>query len=466
MVNRSLGADIYYPEGNNYIISSRQVIGGSTNTGMGFQVFESLAAGTLNVAFGLRALGASTTANNTIALGYQSGFLVAAGTNNTICDNSVFIGYETRAGASGQTNQIVIGHEAIGLGSNTAVLGNSSITTTALRGNVGIGTTAPSSKLEVAGLITATGIAANGTSSPRTYALGDSTSTRGLEFFTGGSALYYREGSAAYFALYTGGVKLASNSSIGWCATSPDGNPDTILLRDGETDHLAMRRTTNGQKFSVYGTYPGAAWERFTITAPTSGNVLLGTYKGTGGIARGLEIQTDGVSRWTISTAGHFLAAADNSYDIGASGANRPRNVYVGSSLFTGSGIGAGVYHPTFGGLAFQSSGVVTVYGGNSYTTFDKFQFGNLTSAFPALKRVGTELQVVIASTTAAINVAAADADMTFIEDRFRRKGAGDPNGSVTAPIGAVYHRTDGGAVTSFYVKESSPTPTTGWVGK
>jgi hypothetical protein len=65
-----------------------------------------------------------------------------------------------------------------------------------------------------------------------------------------------------------------------------------------------MRRTTNGQTFSVYGTYPGAAWERFTITAPTSGNVLLGTYKGTGGIARGLEFQTDGVTRMTIAAAG------------------------------------------------------------------------------------------------------------------------------------------------------------------
>jgi hypothetical protein len=66
-----------------------------------------------------------------------------------------------------------------------------------------------------------------------------------------------------------------------------------------------MRRTTNGQKFSVYGTYPGAAWERFTITAPTSGNVLLGTYKGTGGIARGIDIQTDGTTRISFDAAGN-----------------------------------------------------------------------------------------------------------------------------------------------------------------
>ena len=43
--------------------------------------------------------------------------------------------------------------------------------------------------------------------------------------------------------------------------------------------------------------------------------------------------------------------------------------------------------------------------------------------------------------------------------------GSGSPEGVVTAPIGTLYSRSDGGAGTSLYVKESG-TGNTGWVGK
>jgi len=43
--------------------------------------------------------------------------------------------------------------------------------------------------------------------------------------------------------------------------------------------------------------------------------------------------------------------------------------------------------------------------------------------------------------------------------------GVGSPEGVITATVGARYRRTDGGALTSFYVKESG-TGNTGWVAK
>ena len=43
--------------------------------------------------------------------------------------------------------------------------------------------------------------------------------------------------------------------------------------------------------------------------------------------------------------------------------------------------------------------------------------------------------------------------------------GAGTPEASVTAPIGSLYTRSDGGANTTLYVKESGA-GNTGWVAK
>lgn len=44
--------------------------------------------------------------------------------------------------------------------------------------------------------------------------------------------------------------------------------------------------------------------------------------------------------------------------------------------------------------------------------------------------------------------------------------GEGSPEGSVEADVGTLYRRLDGGAGSTLYVKESSPTPDTGWVAK
>lgn len=45
------------------------------------------------------------------------------------------------------------------------------------------------------------------------------------------------------------------------------------------------------------------------------------------------------------------------------------------------------------------------------------------------------------------------------------RCGSGTPEGSVTAPVGSLYTRTDGGANTTLYVKESG-VGNTGWIAK
>jgi hypothetical protein len=43
--------------------------------------------------------------------------------------------------------------------------------------------------------------------------------------------------------------------------------------------------------------------------------------------------------------------------------------------------------------------------------------------------------------------------------------GTGSPEGVVTAPVGSLYLRSDGGAATTLYVKESGA-GAVGWIGK
>lgn len=57
----------------------------------------------------------------------------------------------------------------------------------------------------------------------------------------------------------------------------------------------------------------------------TKGSLVFGT--------RSVTTDTSPTERWRITSDGHFLTGADNTYDIGASGATRPRTAYLGTSL-------------------------------------------------------------------------------------------------------------------------------------
>ena len=68
-------------------------------------------------------------------------------------------------------------------------------------------------------------------------------------------------------------------------------------------------------------------------------------------------------------------------------------------------------------------------------------------------------------TTTGALVVSGGAGIAGAVNSLYQRVGSGTPEGVVTAPVGAVFHRTDGGAGTSFYVKESGA-GNTGWVAK
>jgi hypothetical protein len=123
---------------------------GTQNTANGQSALFSNTTGGGNTANGVSALQNNTTGASNIALGVNAGrFITGGSTANTITNNSVFLGFDTRAGANNQTNQIVIGFQATGLGSNTAVIGNSSTTLFRPFGNVAIGADTAGARLDV-----------------------------------------------------------------------------------------------------------------------------------------------------------------------------------------------------------------------------------------------------------------------------------------------------------------------------
>ena len=182
---------------------------------------------------------------------------------------------------------------------------------------------------------------------------------------------------------------LWSGASFGWAAASgvnPTTVADLTLLRDA-ANTLAQRNSTNAQAFRVYNTYTDASnYERLGLA--WSGNTLqILTERAGTGTSRDVQIGTQGTSslyartnntdRWRFTENGHLFAHADNSYDIGASGATRRRNIYMASwirmavttvaSLPAAATAGAGArmmvsdaLAPVFGS-AVAGSGAVTV---------------------------------------------------------------------------------------------------------
>jgi hypothetical protein len=165
--------------------SLKEITDGESNIGIGYGTLKSILSGDSNIAIGSSSLSKITNeTGNTVlgsgalwqlqngsyntALGYQAGLYFGAGISAmTATSSSIYIGAASKGlNATGSNNEIVIGNDAIGLGSNSVVIGNVSTTKSTIYGNLLLGSTTDNgiAKLQVTGAVTVDGAITNKTS--------------------------------------------------------------------------------------------------------------------------------------------------------------------------------------------------------------------------------------------------------------------------------------------------------------
>lgn len=108
---------------------------GSANVAIGENALLKNKIGYQNFAIGISALG-ENNGNENIAIGNGAGYYDGNSNFTTNANKSIFIGNNSRAKTNGETNQIIIGNNAVGGGSNTITIGGENIIKTFLKGTI------------------------------------------------------------------------------------------------------------------------------------------------------------------------------------------------------------------------------------------------------------------------------------------------------------------------------------------
>ena len=172
-------------------------------------------------------------------------------------------------------------------------------------------------------------------------------------------------------------INLIDTAGISWSSTSTLlGATGTNLLQDA-AGILAQRNGTSAQAFRVansVGASPLVDYDRGVFDFKTTTNTLrIGTENGgTYTTARPIDFVTGGVRRGGINGAGQ--------------------------TDFAGSLTAAAVFYfgPSYNTLASSSAGVVKI-ANVAENDFNRLQLGGTTSAFPAIKRNGTGIDIRLA---------------------------------------------------------------------
>ena len=192
-------------------------------------------------------------------------------------------------------------------------------------------------------------------------------------------------------------------------------------------------------------------WDHCTFEVCRGGCVHL--YSGHGCVVE------DCVS-WDMATRGASIGDGIRlSKTTGASSVNNAIRRFMRSN----GALGGGLYDIN---LVAGNSGRNTIEGGDSATlTTFSINLGSTRGNRVIVNQAVTLSNVEASSEIHRLGNSSTVLTQLQLGDIIWARGAGSPEGVLTAPIGSHYSRSDGGAGTSLYVKESGA-GNTGWVGK
>ena len=311
---------------------------GSSNTSFGYASLNLTATGVNNSAFGGSSLNALTTGNGNSVFGLNAGQFIDAGEYNTAIghralENNEIGDYNTSLGYySGYNTGTTTANNNLFLGSYSGKY----MTTEANR--IFLNTLDRTDK-EGDTISSPIYIAQHATAASQRLYLNSRVFAPYIPNTVTANSLYYDATTKefSYGTAATGTVTGTgtANQDAYWISSTAIGG-SSLKTFDPTSNFSQLIKGANGGGIKVggYNATIGGIWS--AAVTPSTANYFIGgdanhTYINSP--SGSTYISSSGVAKWVFNSSGHFLASTDNSYDIGASGATRPRTGYFGTSI-------------------------------------------------------------------------------------------------------------------------------------
>lgn len=317
------------------VYSGLSISSGNTNTLIGYEAGRSITTGGNNTFIGGTSGALMATGDFNIAIGYYAGRNIADGTTaNAISNNSIFIGTYTKSLANNQTNQIVIGYNVTGLGSNTTIIGNSSTTLTALYGTLVLGATSANASAILQADSTTKGFLPPRMTAAQKTAI--STPATGLVIYqTDSTEGLYQYKSTGWEAIGGGGTNIYNSDGTLTGDRTVTTSTNRLTISDGTNGIIFKNVAPFGGQSGWYGLFGSGVTPsntNYAVAVTSNGNFIA--FNSANGIYFNYN---DSPKMYLSGSTGNFIigGTTDAGYKLDVQGTGR----FTGNVDITGSSI-------------------------------------------------------------------------------------------------------------------------------